>query len=316
MFFKSKKHAQPSVPAIVPALPDRVPMRTLLRPGFDPDGWRRLDIGLDPGKQAEGIADRRFDPHTLVIGSPGSGKTCVLRMIAVQALSRGHEVIAIDPAKGLVDYLELKPWLKETAHDEGQAADLVERVCHEMKRRFQAMRAHDARIWFDLPDTVREQEQIRPLTVIVDELPEFRPSEASAKLRVYLGSIIKQGRAAGIHIVVGTQRPHPEILGSLLLALLGSNIVLTVSPNQVPEGYTLRSISPAFREKAAGLARRWNDNARGFAVVSNAHSGTVSAVRIGYAHWDDIPAILVDLKVPHATPGFPDYTLLRDDDDL
>lgn len=308
MFFKSKKQVQLSVPAIVQALPDRVPIRSLLQLEHDPSGWCRLDIGVDPGGRARGITDRRNGPHTLITGTPGSGKTCALRMIAVQALNRGHEVIVIDPVKGFVDYPQLKPWLKFSAAGDVEAAELIEQVWHEVERRFQVMRTHAKGFWADLDAMVREREQVRPLTVIIDELVEFRlmPTEATAKLWVYVGSIAKQGRAAGVHLVVGTQRPHPEYLGSELRVNLGSNTVLTVWPGSVPDVYTLRGMFGPLAEGAAELARRWNDEARGFALIGSSGSGTVSAVRVGFDSWDDIPAILEEHQIPRVSPGFPE----------
>lgn len=290
------------------ALPDRVPMRSLLRRSAEPFGWRRLEIGVDAQGRAHGISDRYCDPHTLVGGTTGSGKTFALRMIAAQSMRQGHEVIVIDPFKSLVDYTEFKPWLKHSATGETDAADLIEQVFNEMKRRFQVMLAHEKGTWFELPAGVRAHERIRPLTVIIDELAAFRPSEASAKLRIYLGSISRQSRAAGVHLVVASQRPGLDTLGEELRANLSGNTILTVSPGRVPDEPTLRVVFGHLADGAAALARRWNNDARGFALVGSTHDNTVTAVRVGSARHGSIPEILGSCQISTPVPGFPRYT--------
>ncbi|MGH8953699.1 MAG: FtsK/SpoIIIE domain-containing protein [Microbacterium sp.] len=295
------------------ALPQLVSIRDLAS-DHDPNGWGRLDVGVTAEGRPHGITNRYVDSHTLVSGTTASGKTSALRMIAVQALSRGHEVIVMDPIGVANEYATLQPWIKETAAGDREAADLIERVHHEMSRRFDLLCVHKTGCWIDLPEEVRSQQHVRPVTVIIDELVNFQPSEDHAKLRIYAGSIARRGRAAGVHLVVAALDPRPGSIGSELMANLMGNAVLTVAPWERPNELTLRTIFGHNADRAAELVARLHDRGFGFALVGNAFSDSVQAVRIGYTHWNDIPAILEELNVPRATPSFPNYTLLQDGD--
>lgn len=318
------------------SLPDLVPMRDLMS-DYDPSGWNRLDLGIDASGYPQGIANRYLAPHTLVSGSPGSGKTITLQMLAAQALTRGHDVVYINVA-GCPDFAGLEPWMKYVAKgsmDEVviNAADLIERVYTEQLRRFRVLTQNMRGFWMDVPDDVRQREQIRPLTVVIDEFDllsdkqpmngVFPPEEveriegidtAKAKLVEYAGQIARSGRAAGVHLVIGTQRVGLEYLNGSLRSNLTARI-LTVSPTTPPTGIVQRLMFDASAGEAELLIDTLRSDHPGLAIVQQETGREPHGVRVGYAHWEDIPAILEELNVPRATPGFPDYTPLREEDD-
>ncbi|MFF7292017.1 FtsK/SpoIIIE domain-containing protein [Microbacterium sp. NPDC008134] len=318
------------------SLPDLVPMRNLLS-DYDPSGWNRLDLGIDSSGDPQGIDNRYRAPHTLVSGSTGSSKTITLQMLAAQALTRGHEVVYINVA-GHLDFAGFQPWMKHVAEGSPEdvvinAAELIERVYTELRRRFRALAQNMCGFWMDLPDDVRRREQIRPLTVIVDEFDLLSdkqpvsgalPSEeveriegiatAKAKLVEYAGQIARSGRAAGVHLVIGTQRVGLEYLNGSLRSNLTARI-LTVPPTTPPTGIVQRLMFDASAGEAELLIDTLRSGHPGLAIVQQKTGCEPHGVRVGYAHWEDIAAILEELNVPRANPGFPEYTPMRDEDD-
>lgn len=307
------------------ALPTLVPMRDLLV-GIDHSDWNRIDIGIDQDGHPRGI-DLKDGPHSLVIGPTGSGKTIVLRMIATQALARGHEVIVLDPMKAAVDFARLRDRLKMTVISEIDAGTQIKRIYDEVVRRKQVLIEHDRAFWADLDAEVREREQIRPLTVIIDEytsliLPialdknmtkmiepeEIEQTElinaAKATLKFYAGKIAREARFVGVHLAIATQRPDAQILGGEFRAQLASG-VLAVKPKSPPESTTLHMAFPSVDSASASqIVNALDNGSRGLALIG-AEGGEVRGIKIGYALEDDIPALLDELKIPLGNPEFP-----------
>ncbi|MDQ4214069.1 FtsK/SpoIIIE domain-containing protein [Microbacterium sp. ASV81] len=307
------------------ALPTLVPMRDLLM-NIDRREWNRINIGLDHRGDPQGI-DLKDGPHSLVVGPTGSGKTIVLRMIAVQALARGHEVIVIDPLKAAVDFARLRDRLKQCAITEIDAGKQIKRVYDEFVRRKHVLIQHERGFWADLDPEVREGEQIRPLTVIIDEFTSLvlpivldkniaktiEPEEveqtelingAKATLQFYVAKIAREARFVGIHLAVATQRPDAKIIDGEFRSQLTSG-VLAVKPKSPPEGATLRMVFPsADSSAAAGIVNALDNGSRGLALIG-AEGGEVQGIKIGYAPEDDIPALLNELNIPPGQPGFP-----------
>lgn len=306
------------------SLPELVPMRDLLSE-YDPSGWRNLNIGLDQEGKPKGI-DLKYGPHALVIGPTGSGKTIILRMIAAQALSRGHEVIVIDPIKAATDFTRLRNRLKQTGTTELDSGALIKRIYDEVVRRKKILVARDEAFWADLPADLRERERIRPLMVIIDEftslvLPivmdknmekQLEPEEierteminaAKARIKFYAAKIAREARFVGVHLAIATQRPDAKIIDGEFRSQLNSAVV-GVQPGTPPEGTTLRMAFPSAGPEFVEIVKALDNGNPGLALVG-AEGGELRGIKIGYADAPDIPAIMDGLNIPLGVPGFP-----------
>lgn len=218
------------------SLPGSVSMRDLVA-GYDPSQWNRLDLGIDAFGQTRGV-DRYVAPHMLIAGDTGSGKTVALQMLAVQALTCGNDVVYIN-LEGFPDFVSLEPWMKRMSSlGLGNAALdgalIMEQVHTEVLRRFRLLSKNMCGFWMNLPDEVREREQVRPLTVIIDGfdvLTELDPvssamptevferatsiNESKRKLMDYAHQIARSGRAVGVHLAISTHRLGPEYLSGI-----------------------------------------------------------------------------------------------------
>ena len=269
--------------------------------------------------------DPSATPHALVAGETGSGKTILLTDLAVSALARGWEVAICEVTKGGLDFLPLKDWTSGWAGQLDEALVLVRAVYAEVRRRRDVLHAHGEVKWQDLPKHVREAEQIRPLSLLFDEVasaliagvpprgldkghPLVCEAEerlaATSELRLLLGKLAREARFVGISLVLGIQRPDVAILGGVdgaggeLRANLGWRVQLA-PPRNLPARETVGMLfgGEATAQALAELARLNDGVSRGLGVVWS-DGGGIQGVRVAYHPPADVPALLDRLGVP------------------
>jgi len=166
-------------------LPEKVFLADLLPEQYDPDGWTEVPLGI--AADGSTVAWRpRLQPHGLIAGTTGSGKTQGLFALMAGGLARGYEFVVCDPTKGGSDYVPLDAYMaarpRNLAEGATQAeaiietAAIVKAVYAEGVRRQKLCLSHkndDGRtgvnFWAKLPKELREREGIRPLVLILDE---------------------------------------------------------------------------------------------------------------------------------------------------
>lgn len=160
-----------------------------------------LNIPLGMTEQGElGVIDLKEVPHLLVAGSGKTGKSTLLHTL-LRALALRIRPVLIDPHRELARYHALPHLFLPTATDGKAALTTLQQVRMEMKHRQ------------ELTGTERGEEF--PVVVIIDDLPladpELSDSEREQLLRD-LTTILTEGAAVGVHVVMAVQRPIPELL--------------------------------------------------------------------------------------------------------
>ncbi|NOX63932.1 MAG: DNA translocase FtsK [Chloroflexi bacterium] len=174
--------------------------------------------------------------HVLVAGATGSGKTALLRTMALSLAlhnpQRRLQLALIDPkGRGFGPLAKTPHLIRPVVEEPELAVRLLEGLAAEMVRRD------------------REKISTPALVIIIDELADLR-MVAGKRLEDALTRLTQRGREAGIHVIVATQRPAATVVGGLIKANLPVRLVGTVS-------------SPEDAKVATGLAGTGAERLRG-----------------------------------------------------
>ena len=161
--------------------------------------------------------------HILVAGTTGSGKTELLRTmiasLAMYNLPKDLNLVLVDmKGKGLKVFEGLPHLAYPVASDPQGAVEVLSWVVEEMERRDrEGVRPFGARL-------LGEGYSVPRVVVFIDELAELRMA-CGKEVEQVLTRVSQRGREAGIHLVVATQKPSVEVVGSLARANFPLRIV-------------------------------------------------------------------------------------------
>jgi S-DNA-T family DNA segregation ATPase FtsK/SpoIIIE len=174
-------------------------------------------------------------PHLLVAGATGSGKSvCINGMIAsILMKAKPHEVklMMIDPKMvELTVYNGIPHLLAPVVTDPRKAAFALKKIVQEMENRYRAFADRGARDIERYNQMVRAEgaDPLPYIVVIIDELADLM-MVAPGDVEDAICRIAQMARAAGIHLIVATQRPSVDVITGLIKANIPSRIAFAVS---------------------------------------------------------------------------------------
>ncbi|NLG65920.1 MAG: DNA translocase FtsK, partial [Actinobacteria bacterium] len=182
------------------------------------------------------LADLRKMVHLLVAGTTGSGKSacinCIISSILLRATPEQVRMILIDPKKvELSNFDGIPHLLTPVVTDPRKAGTVLMNIVHEMERRYDLMsNTGGAQSLKDL-NRMREKQGERPLPyilLVIDELADLMmvaPNDVEHAI-TRLGQL---GRAAGVHMVVATQRPSVDVITGLIKSNIPWRIAFAVA---------------------------------------------------------------------------------------
>ncbi|WP_301092727.1 DNA translocase FtsK [Thomasclavelia cocleata] len=182
-------------------------------------------------------------PHLLIAGATGSGKSVCVNTIICSILMRARpdevKFILVDPKKvELTNYNGIPHLLAPVVTDPKKAAAVLQEVVAEMERRYDLFAGANVRNIegynnyvhkknSDLP--LDEQLEVLPFHIIIlDEVADLM-MVASKQVEDCIMRIAQMARAAGIHLIVATQRPSTDIITGVIKANIPSRIAFAVS---------------------------------------------------------------------------------------
>ena len=204
-----------------------------------PNDGRPLAVPL--GRTVSGdvmVADLTKMPHLLIAGATGSGKSVAINVILISILFKAKpsqvKMLLIDPKKvELSVYNGIPHLLSPVVSDPKKAARALAKVVAEMERRYELFAAFGIRnlAGYNHRVTKEEDDEHHPLPlilVVVDELADLMMT-VSHDVEDAIVRIAQMGRAAGIHMIIATQRPSVDVITGLIKANVPSRIAFAVS---------------------------------------------------------------------------------------
>ncbi|MGG5738440.1 MULTISPECIES: DNA translocase FtsK [Bacillus cereus group] len=202
----------------------------------------KLLIGLGRDITGEAVLARLNKmPHLLVAGATGSGKSVCINGIIVSILMRAkpHEVklMMIDPKMVELNvYNGVPHLLTPVVTDPKKASQALKKVVSEMERRYELFAHSGTRNIEGYNDHIKEhnsqseakQPELPYIVVIVDELADLM-MVASSDVEDAIMRLAQMARAAGIHLIIATQRPSVDVITGVIKANIPSRIAFAVS---------------------------------------------------------------------------------------
>ncbi len=166
------------------------------------------------------VADIGDMPHGLIAGATGSGKSVFINSILIsllyKALPSEVKLLLIDPkAVELAPYNGLPHLLAPVISDPKAAAEALKWTVNEMENRYQKLAAAGVRNIKQFNQRAKANGDyglVMPyIVIIIDELADLM-MVASSEVQDYIARITQKARAAGIHLLVATQRPSVDVI--------------------------------------------------------------------------------------------------------
>lgn len=175
-------------------------------------------------------------PHLLIAGTTGSGKSVCINSFLVSILYKATpdevKFILIDPKKiELGVYNGIPHLLVPVVSDPKKAAGALAWAVGEMERRFaliEEVGVRDIIAYNEVAKVETEREALPRIVIVIDELADLMMM-ARDNVESSICRIAQKARAAGMHLVIGTQRPSVDVITGLIKANVPSRIAFTVA---------------------------------------------------------------------------------------
>ena len=174
-------------------------------------------------------------PHMLIAGTTGSGKSVCMNSIIISLLYKASpedvKLIMIDPKMvELGIYNAIPHLLIPVVTDPKKAAGSLQWAVTEMMRRYKSMSdagVRDLESYNSIMES-EEGQKLPQVVVIIDELADLM-LVAAKEVEESICRIAQMGRAAGIHLIIATQRPSADVITGLMKANIPSRIAFAVA---------------------------------------------------------------------------------------
>ena len=191
-----------------------------------------LAVGL--GKEISGkplIADLAKMPHLLVAGATGSGKSVCINTIITSLLYKSSpeevKLLLIDPkVVELAHYNGIPHLLSPVVTDPKKASNALNWAVNEMNKRYQLFAENGVK---DITGYNKKcEDKMYKIVIIIDELADLMMA-CGNEVEDYICRLAQMARAAGMHLIIATQRPSVDVITGIIKANIPSRIAFAVS---------------------------------------------------------------------------------------
>jgi S-DNA-T family DNA segregation ATPase FtsK/SpoIIIE len=199
--------------------------------------WAELQgpLAFAIGKDITGkpmVADLAKMPHLLVAGQTGSGKSVMINDILTSLLYRNSpsdlKLILVDPKQvELTPYNDIPHLLTPVINEPEKCISALKWAVAEMERRLRTMAEVGKRNISEY-NNLKKEEGMPYIVIVIDELADLMMM-AARDVEALIVRLAQKARAAGIHLVLATQRPSVDVITGLIKANVPARIAFTVA---------------------------------------------------------------------------------------
>ena len=218
------------------------PAPVLIRDLIESEEFREASsiVEFVVGKDISGnniVADLRDMPHLLIAGATGSGKSVCINSIVASFLYKARpselKLIMIDPkVVELGNYNGIPHMLTPVVTDPRKAARALAIAVEEMDKRYELFAEHNVKDLNSYNELMRVDQRYadcKPqIVIIIDELADLMMASPS-EVENSICRLAQKARAAGMHLIVATQRPSVDVVTGLIKANIPSRIAFSVA---------------------------------------------------------------------------------------
>ncbi|MBQ9900139.1 MAG: DNA translocase FtsK [Acholeplasmatales bacterium] len=215
---------------------DVVKFGDILSDDFINDG-KPLKVAL--GKNIDGtpvFQDITSMPHALIAGATQSGKSVCINTILVSLLAKNSpenlKLILVDPKKVELTFYENLPHLATPVIDDpSEAAEALKWACAEMDRRYDVLARNRVRKISDYLEKRKQIPTMEPMPYIVIIVDEFNDlvMQCGQEVNDCIVRLAQKARAAGMHVILATQRPTVDVVNGTIKANIPCRIAFRVA---------------------------------------------------------------------------------------
>ena len=198
---------------------------------------KKKPLAVGFGKNIEGkiiSADFAEFPHVLVAGTTGSGKSVFIHSIICTLIMRNSpddlKLVLIDPKQvEMASYRDIPHLLCPVITDVKKAKGIMDKLAEEMNERYQMFEDSFCRSIGEYNEYAAEngKEKMPYIVVIIDEYADL--VQVCKEISGPVVSIAQKARAAGIHMLISTQRPSTDVITGVIKGNLPTRVALSVS---------------------------------------------------------------------------------------
>lgn len=231
-------------------VPNSIAEAVYMRAIMETDQWKnsKYELPIVLGKDVAGrpvILDLAKAPHLLIAGSTGSGKSVCMNTLIMSLLLKFSpedlRMIMVDPKiVEMATYAPLPHLITPVVNDAHKVPLALRWAVNEMEKRYRMLAKVKTKNLAGFNSRPVEQEptlddsgepipeKLPFLILIIDELADVMMTDAKSDVETSIARIAQKGRAAGIHIVIATQRPSVNIITGVIKANLPTRIAFKV----------------------------------------------------------------------------------------
>lgn len=204
---------------------------------LDDKAWKTLQepLGFAIGRDIAGlpvVAALNKMPHLLIAGQTGSGKSVMINTLLTSLLFNNSpadmKLILVDPKQvELTPYNDIPHLLTPVITEPEKCISALKWAVSEMERRLRTFAEHHKRNIAEY-NNLKDQDSMPYVVIVIDELADLMMM-AARDVEALIVRIAQKARAAGIHLVLATQRPSVDVITGLIKANVPARIAFTVA---------------------------------------------------------------------------------------